>query len=734
MKISSERADLVVVGGGLAGICAAITAARENQLVHLVEKKSLLGGRIGPNQRQSIDQTNLIPQVYQRESGILNEVWPLFFKSNKEGTYLGISRALRDWVEAENKVKLFLNSEVEEVKTASGSINAVISRDNLTNERKSFVGKYYLDCTGIGRLAELSGADGEKGVDLNEFGNVGRDIPLKTSKVACLIQIAEGKDDYSFSLPDWVRLKWEENHLSARLNLMESLERSPTGVHLLEWEGPATPKEVEASELAFCAWDFLKNRSSFRKVFKKLRLVTISDEISTKPVFRANGLHRISLDDLQRSESLEGVVVLARTLLREDFSIVSRVEESKLLPHPVEIKPQCLISSDFKNLLLAGSSASCSELSSRSLSMPVVAAQMAIASAIMIVSAVSQNRLPKTICKGGYIDGLQSKLARLNQLFSRDGKEDTDNLSIGATATASSTVLGPSDCLSEIEQKIKTAHCLIQFPVGSSFLENLSVELMGQNHQDFSIKLMEGSGYHHSLPGNCIFVDNVKIASGEKHLEINLGLPIKNKGWHFLEIHSNEDFVIPLYERGLVGYVLHDKKRGSYLNQAKSMTEFYPILTTSPKVSSSPMITLSPAPEDYEAGNLVNNYFRPNHLPQLWVSKPTNFKYSEFVDLEWKQPIEISRIEISFDPSYDFIYSGEPKSFEEDNFSSLVREYKIYITKENQASEMIIHQKENSLALAVHCFDPVEIKSLELEILSTHGLNRAQVYQIRTYA
>lgn len=734
MKISSERADLVVVGGGLAGICAAITAARENQIVHLVEKKSLLGGRIGPNQRQSIDQTNLIPQVYHRESGILNEVWPLFFKSNKEGTYLGISRALRDWIEAENKIKLFLNTEVEEVKTASGMINAVISRDNQSNERKSFVGKYYLDCTGIGRLAELSGADGEKGVDLNEFGDVGRDIPTKTSKVACLIQIAEGEGNYSFSIPDWVKLKWEENHLSARLNLMESLERSPTGVHLLEWEGPVTAKEVEASELAFCTWDFLKNRSSFRKVFKKLRLVTISDEISTKPVFRANGLHRVSLDDFQCSEPVEGAVVLARTLLREDFSMVSRVEENKLLPHPVEIKPQCLISSDFKNLLLAGSSASCSELSSRSLSLPVVAAQMAIASAITIVSAVSQNRLPKTICKDGYIDGLQSKLGRLNQFFSRDEKEDSDNLSTGATASASSTVNGPSDCLSDIEQKIKTADCLIQFPVSSSFLEKLSLEIMGQNHQVFSIKLMEGSGYHHSLPGHCVFVDNVTIGSGFSQLEINLDLPIKNKGWHFLEIQSDEDFVIPLFESGLIGYVLHDKKSSSYLNQIKSITEFYPVITTSPKVSPSPMITLSPAPKDYEASNLVNNYFRPNHLPQLWVSKPTNFKYSEFVDLEWKQPIEISRIEISFDPSYDFIYSGEPKSFEEDNFRSLVREYKIYITKENQTSELIIHQKENFQALAVHSFDSIEIKSLELEILSTHGLNRAQVFQIRTYA
>ena len=30
-----------------------------------------------------------------------------FFKSNKEGTYLGISRALRDWIETENKISDF---------------------------------------------------------------------------------------------------------------------------------------------------------------------------------------------------------------------------------------------------------------------------------------------------------------------------------------------------------------------------------------------------------------------------------------------------------------------------------------------------------------------------------------------------------------------------------------------------------------------------------------------------
>ena len=58
---------------------------------------------------------------------------------------------------------------MEEVKTASGIINAVISRDNQSNERNRLQVNITL-ITGIGRLAELSGADGEKGVDLNEFG------------------------------------------------------------------------------------------------------------------------------------------------------------------------------------------------------------------------------------------------------------------------------------------------------------------------------------------------------------------------------------------------------------------------------------------------------------------------------------------------------------------------------------------------------------------------------------
>ena len=51
MKTSSVRSDIVVVGGGLAGICASITAAREGHTVSLVEKNYFLGGRAGASHR-----------------------------------------------------------------------------------------------------------------------------------------------------------------------------------------------------------------------------------------------------------------------------------------------------------------------------------------------------------------------------------------------------------------------------------------------------------------------------------------------------------------------------------------------------------------------------------------------------------------------------------------------------------------------------------------------------------
>ena len=129
---------------------------------------------------------------------------------------------------------------------------------------------------------------------------------------------------------------------------------------------------------------------------------------------------------------------------------------------------------------------------------------MGIAAAMTVSSAIEQKRLPKTICKDGYIDDLQRKLGRINQLYSKNQKEDLDNLSPISIISASSFITKPSDCLVDVEEVFTTSHCLFQFPVNSSFLEKLDLEIYIEDEQELVFKLLEGTGYHHSHPGYCV--------------------------------------------------------------------------------------------------------------------------------------------------------------------------------------------------------------------------------------
>ena len=117
----------------------------------------------------------------------------------------------------------------------------------------------------------------------------------------------------------------------------------------------------------------------------------------------------------------------------------------------------------------------------------------------------------------------------------------------------------------------------------------------------------------------------------------------------------------------------------------------------------------------------------------MWISKPSDFKYPEFVELEWEKTHDISQIEISFDSSFDFIYPEQPSPFKKKNFETLVKDYKLYYLDQNKKSVLLEEIFDNQLSFRSHVFDPVKAFGIEVEILSTHGLDRAQVFQVRVY-
>ena len=108
-------ADLVVAGGGMAGVCAAIAAAREGIKVVLVQDRPVLGGNASSEVRLWIlGATSHMGNNnrWAREGGIIDELLIENLYRNKEGNPLIFDTILLEKVREEKNIILLLNTSV----------------------------------------------------------------------------------------------------------------------------------------------------------------------------------------------------------------------------------------------------------------------------------------------------------------------------------------------------------------------------------------------------------------------------------------------------------------------------------------------------------------------------------------------------------------------------------------------------------------------------------------------
>lgn len=111
LKFLEYTSDLVVVGGGLAGVCAAISAARSGLKVSLIQDRPVLGGNSSSEVRLWIlGATSHMGNNnrWARESGIINEIMIENLYSNKEGNPIIFDSILLDKVKKEKEYFSFL--------------------------------------------------------------------------------------------------------------------------------------------------------------------------------------------------------------------------------------------------------------------------------------------------------------------------------------------------------------------------------------------------------------------------------------------------------------------------------------------------------------------------------------------------------------------------------------------------------------------------------------------------
>ncbi|HOJ10835.1 MAG TPA: FAD-dependent oxidoreductase, partial [Clostridiales bacterium] len=296
--------DFVVVGGGLAGACAAISAARNGLRVALVHERPVLGGNSSSEIRVwSLGAIGGGNHFYE-ETGIIGEMKLENLYRNPEGNPYLWDMVLLDFVKREKNIELFLNTSVYKITMNNDKVyedqadTSQIYEDQLvasqscanqSNEYRreilsctgwqlgselevTFYSPIFADCTGDGTLGYLAGAEYMMGREgKNEYNEnmapekadnytLGSSIFFYTKKTDKKIRYV--KPDFAY---DWEKIK----QILSIGNRIVSVKGSGCDYWWFEYGGiQNTISDNEAikdklQKLVFGIWDYIKNSGEF---------------------------------------------------------------------------------------------------------------------------------------------------------------------------------------------------------------------------------------------------------------------------------------------------------------------------------------------------------------------------------------------------------------------------------------------------------------------------------------
>ena len=197
--------DLVVVGGGMAGSCAAISAARLGLTVAFIQDRPVIGGNNSSEVRVWLNGiVNLEPMP--RIGDIVRELEPAKRAHTGADNTADIYEDDRrlQLIKDEKTVTLFMNHRANGVECSGSRINAVLAENVITGRRVRCVAKYVADCTGHGDIGALAGATfvmADKGRmgSSNLWGVADAGAPVAFPRVPWAVDLSDkpfpGRDD-----------------------------------------------------------------------------------------------------------------------------------------------------------------------------------------------------------------------------------------------------------------------------------------------------------------------------------------------------------------------------------------------------------------------------------------------------------------------------------------------------------------------------------------------------------
>lgn len=354
------RFDLVVVGGGMAGTCTAVSAARLGLEVALIQNRPVLGGNNSSEIRVHLNGNINLPP-YPALGDVVKELDPGKRGNAQPASYYNDAKKLRV-VRAEPNIHLFLSTHACGVEKDGDRITAVIAKELTSSRELRFAAPLFADCTGDGTIGYLAGADFRMGRESRD--ETGESMAIETPDkmtMGASVQWYSAKTEEPSPFPDcpWA-LQFDE----------DSCQHAARGDW--DWESGLNSDQITEIEhirdhtfrAIYGNWAFQKNHSKHKDRYANLRLDWVAYVAGKRESRRLLGDVILKQQDIQERTDFPDAFVTTTWSIDLHYPAPKNTEHfpgmefrticvtPAIKPYPIPYR--CFYSRNVENLFMAG--------------------------------------------------------------------------------------------------------------------------------------------------------------------------------------------------------------------------------------------------------------------------------------------------------------------------------------------------------------------------------------------
>ncbi len=736
--------DLIVVGGGMAGTCCAITAAREGVRVALVQDRPVLGGNASSEIRVwALGATSHMGNNnrWSREGGVIDEILLENQYRNKEGNPVLFDMVLMDKVLAEENITLYLNTCVYDVVMKDDkTINGVLAFNSLNQLSYSLSATYFADCSGDGIVGYLAGASYRIGPEEKILTKEGM-APEKLSNNnllgdSILFYTRDTGHNVDFVVPDFALRPNQIETLVTKLSNPRYFNSKLYGCKLwwLEYGGhldtihDTEQIKYELWRIVYGVWNYIKNSGRYPDM-STYTLEWVGTIPGKRESRRFIGYYTLTQNDIISQTHFDDTVTYGGWAI--DLHPVNPVYSNEEGCHQYhskgiyEIPYRCYISRDIDNLFLGGRLISVTQIAHGSTRVICTAALSGQVAGMATSLAKKYAEMPKDLYFNNRIGELQQKLIQIGH-FIPNAELPQSNLQISASSTFSLKELPFNGQWRQLN------YSAAQLLFATEYLSSISIPVLSHSDTTLQIEIRASKKSGNYTPEVVLVRYELSVKKGEQWVEIPCEQRLPESSFVFICFMANAEIKIGLsdmYLPGLTSVYNHiNPAVSNYGRQTPpdgigvESFEFWcpkrrPNNNNFALRFSSPLLI-------YSTKELMNSYYRPYKGTNCWVADLQD--NNPRLRIHMPKATKIKGIRIFFDCDYD--QALEPIQMGHyDSISPLcVREYYI----KDSSNKILYHKTDNHLAYNNIVLFAEEVSDLVIELVHPSRNVPASVFGI----